>query len=51
MKATVTIDQAGGVVLPKVVRDKLGLRDSDALEDVISGHEITLRPVRVKPGT
>jgi AbrB family looped-hinge helix DNA binding protein len=51
MKATVTIDEAGGVVLPKVVRDELELRDGDASEVVISEHEITLRPVRAKPGT
>ena len=49
MKTTVTVDEAGGIVLPKPMRDELRLRDGDALEVLISEDEITLRPVRVKP--
>jgi AbrB family looped-hinge helix DNA binding protein len=49
MKTTVTVDEEGGVVLPKPVRDELGLQEGDALEVGTSEGEITRRPVRVKP--
>jgi len=48
MKTSVTIDKRGRVVLPKTVRDELGLRASDALKVQISDGEIALRPVRAR---
>jgi AbrB family looped-hinge helix DNA binding protein len=48
MNATITVDKAGRVVLPKPVRDELQLQAGDFLELEISGQEITLRPVRAK---
>jgi AbrB family looped-hinge helix DNA binding protein len=48
MNATVTVDKAGRIVLPKPVRDELQLHAGDSLELEISGQEIKLRPVRPK---
>ena len=48
MNATITVDKAGRVVLPKPVRDELQLQAGDSLELEILGQEITLRPVRAK---
>jgi AbrB family looped-hinge helix DNA binding protein len=48
MNATITIDKAGRIVLPKPLRDKLQLQAGDSLEIEASGEEITLRPVRAK---
>jgi AbrB family looped-hinge helix DNA binding protein len=48
MNATITIDKAGRIVLPKPVRDELQLEAGASLELEISGREITLRPVRPK---
>ena len=48
MKARVTIDKRGRVVLPKPLRDELGLRAGDALDAEISGDEFTLRPIRTR---
>jgi AbrB family looped-hinge helix DNA binding protein len=42
----VTIDKAGRVVIPKRVRDALGLQPGDALELQSAGEQITIRPVR-----
>ncbi|MGD0426492.1 MAG: AbrB/MazE/SpoVT family DNA-binding domain-containing protein [Candidatus Acidiferrales bacterium] len=50
MKTTVIVDEEGGMVLAKPVRDEVRLRDGDALKVVTSEGEITLRPVRLKPG-
>lgn len=44
MTKTVTIDQAGRVVLPKRVRDEFHLRGGDHLELESAGGRITLRP-------
>jgi AbrB family looped-hinge helix DNA binding protein len=44
MIKTVTIDQAGRVVLPKRVRDEFHLRGGDHLELESDGGRITLRP-------
>lgn len=46
MNATLTIDKAGRVVLPKPVRDKLQLSAGDSLEIQSSEGQIVLRPVR-----
>ena len=48
MNATITIDKAGRIVLPKPVRDKLQLQAGDSLEFEVSGQEVMLRPVRSK---
>jgi AbrB family looped-hinge helix DNA binding protein len=46
VNATITIDKAGRVVLPKPVRDKLRLNAGDSLELESSGEAIVLRPQR-----
>jgi AbrB family looped-hinge helix DNA binding protein len=46
MNATLTVDKAGRVVLPKPVRDKLQLQAGDSLELEASEGQIVLRPVR-----
>ncbi len=46
MRATITIDNAGRVVIPKNLRDDLGLKPGDSLEVSAVDHELTLRPVR-----
>jgi AbrB family looped-hinge helix DNA binding protein len=50
MNATITVDKAGRVVLPKPVRDELQLSAGDSLELEISGEQIVLRPVRGRVG-
>lgn len=40
------LDRAGRVVLPKPLRDELGLAAGDTLELESRGEQITLRPVR-----
>ncbi|MEX2302935.1 MAG: AbrB/MazE/SpoVT family DNA-binding domain-containing protein [Bryobacterales bacterium] len=42
----VTIDKAGRIVIPKGVRDALGLQAGDALDLDAAGEHIVLRPVR-----
>jgi AbrB family looped-hinge helix DNA binding protein len=46
MNATIIVDKAGRVVLPKLVRDKLQLSAGDSLELESSEGQIVLRPVR-----
>jgi len=46
MVARLTLDKAGRIVLPKPLRDELGLAPGDALEVDASGERITLRPAR-----
>lgn len=46
MKATVTIDKAGRVVLPKTLRDELHLVPGDTLDLTVDGERVTLRPRR-----
>jgi AbrB family looped-hinge helix DNA binding protein len=46
MKARLTIDKAGRIVLPKAIREELRLEPGDGLELEIASEEITLWPVR-----
>jgi AbrB family looped-hinge helix DNA binding protein len=46
MTSQVTLDKAGRIVLPKLLRDELGLEAGDTLEVESSSEEITLRPMR-----
>ncbi len=46
MAMKVKMDGSGRLVLPKPVRDRLGLAAGDALELESSGDQLTLRPVR-----
>jgi AbrB family looped-hinge helix DNA binding protein len=48
MNATLTIDKAGRVVLPKPVRDALQISPGDSLELEASEDRIVLRPARGK---
>jgi AbrB family looped-hinge helix DNA binding protein len=48
MVATLTIDKAGRIVLPKPMRDELQLRAGDSLEVESSEGEVILRPARGK---
>ena len=49
MEAKLTIDKAGRVVLPKILRDELHLSPGDTLELTVDGEQMTLRPHRVTP--
>src|SRR5260370_33714598 len=46
MTATVTIDKAGRVVIPKEIRDELRLEAGDTLAVEFEGERVILRPVR-----
>ncbi len=46
MNTTVTIDGAGRVVIPKLLRDQLGLVPGDTLALQSDGESVMLRPVR-----
>ena len=46
MNTTVTIDNAGRVVIPKTLRDELRLAPGDTLALESDGERVTLRPVR-----
>jgi AbrB family looped-hinge helix DNA binding protein len=50
MSATVTIDKAGRLVVPKPIRDALQLKPGDQLEIEQDGEALTLRhkPVKAK---
>jgi len=48
MKAKLTIDQAGRVLIPKALREDLRLGPGDIMELDSKGDEIRLRPVRAK---
>lgn len=49
MSATLNMDKAGRIVLPKPVRDELQLSPGDSLELEVSEDRIVLRPARIKP--
>jgi len=46
MTTRLTIDTAGRVVIPKLLRDELDLAPGDTLELETTGERITLRPTR-----
>jgi AbrB family looped-hinge helix DNA binding protein len=46
VNTTVTIDNAGRVVIPKTLRDELRLSPGDTLALESDGERVTLRPVR-----
>jgi len=46
MTTTVTIDKAGRVVIPKILRDELRLEAGDSLQLASEGETVVLRPVR-----
>jgi AbrB family looped-hinge helix DNA binding protein len=48
MNTKITLDRAGRVLIPKVLRRQLRLGPGDALELQSEGEEITLRIVRPK---
>jgi AbrB family looped-hinge helix DNA binding protein len=48
VRATVTIDKAGRLVLPKPMRDALHLKPGDTLEIEKNGDAIILRPPQTK---
>ena len=47
MNATLTLDKAGRVVIPKALRDALRLEAGDELALSAEGDSFTLRPIRV----
>jgi len=49
MPTTISIDKAGRIVVPKPLREKLGLGAGANLLIESEGDEITLRPVRPQP--
>jgi AbrB family looped-hinge helix DNA binding protein len=49
VKATVTLDKLGRIVLPKPLRDELHLAPGDALDLTVEGEQVTLRPRRTNP--
>jgi AbrB family looped-hinge helix DNA binding protein len=46
MTGRLTLDKAGRIVLPKILRDEMRLQAGDTLEIESSTNEITLRPTR-----
>jgi AbrB family looped-hinge helix DNA binding protein len=50
MNATLTLDRAGRIVLPKAVREELQLDPGDSLELKVSEDQIVLRPARGNGG-
>ncbi len=46
MTTKLTLDQAGRILIPKVLRQELQLGPGDTLQLESQGDEITLRPVR-----
>jgi AbrB family looped-hinge helix DNA binding protein len=49
MNATVTIDKAGRVVIPKAIRDELRLEPGDTLALESEAERVTLRPIHASP--
>jgi AbrB family looped-hinge helix DNA binding protein len=50
VNATVTLDKAGRLVLPKPIREALRIGPGDSLEIESTEEHIVLSPVRVRPG-
>ncbi len=46
MSTTVSIDQAGRIVIPKAVREELHLEPGDTLQLESEGDTVKLRPIR-----
>ena len=46
MNSKVTLDRAGRIVLPKILRDEMHLTPGDTLDLTVKGDEVTLRPSR-----
>jgi AbrB family looped-hinge helix DNA binding protein len=46
MKKQITVDTGGRVLIPKELRDRLGVGPGDVLELSESSEQITLKPVR-----
>ena len=46
MKTQITVDTGGRVLIPKELRDRLGVGPGDVLELSEVGEQITLKPVR-----
>lgn len=49
VNAKVTMDGAGRIVLPKAIRERLGLSAGAELEVVLSGDELRMRPASAEP--
>jgi AbrB family looped-hinge helix DNA binding protein len=49
MTTKITVDRAGRIVIPKPLREKMGLGPGDTLQLESEGEQITLRPLRPKP--
>lgn len=49
MSGTVTIDGAGRVVIPKKLRDQLGLAAGDSLSLEFDGEQVVLKPAHAAP--
>jgi len=45
----ISIDKAGRIVVPKEIRDRMGLLPGDNLTIDSDGDQLTLRPVREEP--
>lgn len=46
MEASVTVDTAGRVVIPKNLRDQMQIRPGDRLSLMSEGETVVLRPIR-----
>ena len=47
---TTTLDRFGRVLLPKPLRDRVGIRPGDDLRVAVEGGHLVLEPVREAPG-